>query len=56
MKKNAKEIVDKLNAEITNYTNSHEKVLEILKVARYYISNYLRYVYIIEEISIVNQN
>ena len=55
-KKNGKEIVDKLNSEITNYTISHEKVLEILKVARYYIANYLRHVYIIEEFSVINQN
>lgn len=55
-KKNCKEIVDKLNIEITNYTIIKDKVLEILKVARYYIANYLRHVYIIKEFFNINQN
>jgi hypothetical protein len=39
-KKNRKEIFTKLNSEIINYKISSDKILEILKVSRYYISYY----------------
>ena len=55
-KKNGNEITNTINNEVINYNVSKTTVLNVLKIARYYIANYYKDVYSLENISEANKN
>ena len=55
-KSNANDIYQKLKNKNINYDICKEKILSIFKVARYYISNYYKHIYKLEEFSEFNKN
>lgn len=55
-KKNGNDITNTINGELINYHVSKIIVLDVLKIARYYIANYYKHVYKIEDISEANKN
>ena len=55
-KKNGNDITNTINGQLINYHVSKIIVLDVLKIARYYIANYYKHVYKIEDIYEANKN